>query len=38
MATIIKIGFIFVVELAYPVITEIIDWQGSLTQQPYEVL
>ena len=29
MATIIKIAFNFVVQLAYPVIMEISDWQES---------
>ena len=38
MTTIIKIGLTFVVQLAYPVITEISGWQRSLTQQPYQLL
>ena len=38
MATIVKIGFSFAMQLAYPVIIEISSQQGSLTQQPYELL
>ena len=38
MTAIIKIGFIFAVELAYPVIIEISARQRSLTQQPYKLL
>ena len=38
MTNIIKIGFTFATQLAYPVIIEISGWQGSLTQQPYELL
>ena len=38
MTAIIKIGFTFAVELAYPVIIEISARQRSLTQQPYELL
>ena len=37
-ATIIKIGFTFVMQLAYPVSIEISGQQESLTQQPYELL
>ena len=35
---IIKVDFIFVVQLAYPVVIEMSGWQGSLTQQPNELL
>ena len=38
MTTVIKISFTFAVQLANPVIKEIIGGQGSLTQQPYELL
>ena len=38
MTTIKKIGFTFVMQLAYPVIIEISGWQRSLAQQPYELL
>ena len=38
MTNIINIGFTFATQLAYPVIIEISGWQGSLTQQPYELL
>ena len=38
MATIIKIGFTFAAQLAYPVVIEISGRQESLTQQPYELL
>ena len=34
----IKIGFTFATQLAYPVIIEMSGWQGSLTQQPYQLL
>ena len=33
-----KIKFFFVAQLVCPVIIEISGWQGSLTQQPYELL
>ena len=35
---IIKIRLAFAAQLAYFVISEISGWQGSLTQQPYELL
>ena len=35
---IIKLHFVFAAQLAYSVILEISGWQGSLTQQPYELL
>ena len=38
MMTIIKIGFTFATQLAYPVTIEISGQQGSLTQQAYELL
>ena len=38
MTSIIKIGFTFDVQLAYPVNIEINGWQESLTQKPYEIL
>ena len=38
MMNVIKIGFTFAQQLTYPVIIEISVWQGSLTQQPYELL
>ena len=38
MTTIIKIGFTFDTQLAYPLIIATSGQQGSLTQQPYELL
>ena len=38
MTTIIKIGFTLAAQLGYPVIIEISGWQGSLIQQPYELM
>ena len=38
MTSIIKIGFIFDVQLAYPVNIEINGWQESVTQKPYKIL
>ena len=38
MTSIIKIGFTFAPQLAYPVIIGISGRQGSLTQKPYELM